>query len=79
MASDFSVPMLVGATIGFVLGAVLAGFVLMGKRPHPWLIFTRISPSLYDRLRRAARNHNTSIRHEIEIRLENSFMERRRL
>jgi hypothetical protein len=69
-----SVPMLAGAAIGcFVLGAVLAGFVLMGARPHPWLVFTRIPAPLYDRLRRAARWHNTSIRDEIETRLENSF------
>jgi Arc-like DNA binding domain len=59
--------------IGIVIGAVLAGLVLMERQLRHWVVCIRLPGELHRRLRDEATDHMCSLKAEIINRLEASF------
>jgi O-antigen/teichoic acid export membrane protein len=63
----------IGAVAGLTIGMAVAGLILMKRKPHPWIVITRLSPWLHDKLRKSAKRSGASIGEEISNRLQTSF------
>ena len=59
--------------IGIVIGAVLAGLVLMERQLRHWVVCIRFPGELHRRLRDEATDHMCSLKAEIINRLQASF------
>ncbi len=59
--------------IGIVIGAVLAGLVLMERQLRHWVVCIRLPGELHRRLREEATDHMCSLKAEIINRLEASL------
>jgi MFS superfamily sulfate permease-like transporter len=59
--------------IGIVIGAVLAGLVLMERQLRHWVVCVRLPGELHRRLRDEATDHMCSLKAEIINRLQASF------
>ena len=59
--------------IGIVIGAVLAGLVLMERQLRHWVVCIRLPGELHRRLRDEATDHMCSLKAEIINRLQASF------
>jgi hypothetical protein len=57
----------------YVIGAIIAGLVLMERRSRHWVVCLRLPEELHRRLREEATDHMCSLKAEIINRLQASF------